>query len=84
MKTFTRKDYWTWFAYAILSYAIGLVMLATEIDALVYPSAPFMLAPVIVMIIAMIRRVRIIGYWWALFILVPFGALIIGCVADPE
>lgn len=45
---------------------------------------PFLFASVPIVIIAIIRRVRAIGYGWALLILIPFGALILGLVADPK
>ena len=83
MKTLTRKQYWEWFAYAILSYAAGLWVSMVENDILILLALPLLLGPVVAMIIAIIRRVRVIGYWWALLILVPFGWLIIGAVPDP-
>ncbi len=82
MKTFTRKDYWTWLCYAVLCYGagVGLAMLgAYDIFTLA-----FLFACVPIVIIAIIRRVRVIGYGWALLILIPFGALVLGLVADPK
>ncbi len=82
MKTFTRKEYWTWLCCAVLCYGagVGFAMLgAPDIIALA-----FLFATVPIVIIAIIRRVRVIGYGWALLLFIPFGALILGAVADPK